>query len=144
METYSFLDCVLNLTFATPAGGYTLTGKGLGDVTVNMAQDRSVIETANDGNPMVSKIPGNNGSLVINVQQTSAAHKFLLQSYNALIVGAPAIWAQGAGILRSLSDSTSHTFSGVCFQKLGDKAYKKQGDMVQWVLLCGDIQTLPA
>lgn len=141
METYSFLDCVLSLAF--PAGTMTITGKGIGDVTVAMDQDRSAIETAADGNVMISKLPGNNGRLTINVQQTSAAHKFLLAMYNALIIGPSSLWAQGAGLMRSLSDSTSHTFTGVCFQKLGDKGYERQGKMVTWTLLVGDIQNAP-
>jgi len=140
-DTYSFLDCILNMTFAT--GNMTITGKGIGTLTVAMAQDRSVIETASDGNPMVSKIAGNNGSLTITVQQTSDAHKFLLGMYNALIISPPALWAQGVALLRCTSDSTSHSFTGVCFQKLGDKAYDKQGQMVTWVLLCADIQSVP-
>lgn len=141
METYSFLDCIVSLTF--PTGAMTITGSGIGDITVSMDQERSVMEASADGSIMVSKIAGNHGKLTITVQQTSAAHKFLLQMYNALIIGAPSLWAQGAGLMRSLSDVTSHTFTGICFQKLGDKPYQKQGQMVSWVLLCGDIQSVP-
>ena len=140
-ETYSFLDCILSLAFAS--GGMTITGKGIGDVTVAMPQDRTAMEPSADGNIMVSKIAGNQGLLTINVQQTSAAHKFLLAMYNALIIAPPSLWAQGAGLMRSLSDSTSHTFTGVAFQKLGDKGYDKQGKMVTWVLMCADIQSVP-
>lgn len=141
METYSFEDCILNLAF--PRGSMVLTGKGIGDMTVQMAQERSVMEAAADGNVMISKVAGNHGSLSLNIQQTSDAHKFLLQQFNALVAGPPSIWAQGAGILRCLSDSTTHTFAGMCFQKLGDKPYQKQGQNVQWVILCGDIQSVP-
>ena len=141
METYSFEDCILNLAF--PGGSMVLTGKGLGDMTVQMAQERSVMEAAADGNVMISKVAGNHGSLSLNIQQTSDAHKFLLQQFNALVAGPPSIWAQGAGILRCLSDSTTHTFAGMCFQKLGDKPYQKQGQNVQWIILCGDIQSVP-
>jgi hypothetical protein len=141
METYSFLDCILNLAF--PGGVMTITGKGIGSASIQMAQERSAMEAAADGNIMISKIAGNHGSLVIEVQQTSAAHKFLLQQYNFLILAPPAIWAQGAGLMRCLSDSSSHTFTGLCFQKLGDKGYEKQGKMVSWNLLCGDIQSIP-
>lgn len=140
-ETYSFLDCILNIAFS--GGAMTITGAGIGDMTITMAQERSAMEAAADGNVMISKIAGNHGSLTLNIQQTSSAHKFLLQQYNALIIAPPALWAQGAGVLRSLSDSTSHTLTGVCFQKLGDKGYEKQGKMVQWTLLVADIQSLP-
>ena len=141
METYSFLDCILNLVFSS--GAMTLTGKGLGDATVIMTDDRTAMEAAADGNIMISKIAGNQGQLVINVQQTSDAHKYLLAAYNFLVLSPPALWAQGAGLLQSLSDSTSHTFTGICFQKAGDKGYEKQGKMVTWNLLCADIQSLP-
>lgn len=141
METYSFLDTILNIAF--PTGTTTITGKGVGTVTVAMTQERSAVEAAADGNVMISKIAGNHGTLTFTLQQTSEAHKFLLGMYNALIVAPPALWAQGVGILRSLSDSTSHTFTGVCFLKLGDKAYDKQGQMVTWTLICGDIQSVP-
>lgn len=141
METYSFQDCILNLAF--PAASMVITGKGVGEVSVSMSQERSAIEAAADGNVMISKIAGNHGVLTLALQQTSDAHKFLLQQYNALVNRPPSIWAQAAGIMRCLSDNTTHTFSGMCFQKLGDKGYQKQGQNVQWVLLCGDIQSVP-
>jgi hypothetical protein len=141
METYSFLDCILNIAF--PTGAMSITGQGIGDVSVNMSQDRSAIDYANDGNPVISKIAGNGGSIVINVQQTSAAHRFLLGMYNALIVQPPSLWAQATGIMRCLSDGTTHTFSGACFLKVPDKSYEKQSKMVTWTLLCGDIQSTP-
>ena len=108
-----------------------------------MTHTASSAEAAADGTIMVSKIAGNHGRLTINVQQTSSANKFLLGMYNALVLSPPSLWAQAAGIARCLSDNTSHSFTGVCFQKLGDKGYEKQGKMVTWVLLCADIQSVP-
>lgn len=141
MNTYSFLDCILILAF--PTGAMTITGKGIGDFSVSMTQERSAMQAAADGTIMISKIAGNHGQLTINVQQTSDAHKFLLAMYNALIILPPSMWAQAAGLARCTSDSTSHTFTGMCFQKLGDKGYEAQGKNVSWVLLCGDIQSVP-
>jgi len=111
METYSFLDCVLNLAFAT--GAYTITGKGIGKVTVSMTQERTAIDAAADGNIMISKIAGNHGTLTLELQQTSDAHKFMLGMYNALVIAPPSLWAQGVGLLRCTSDSTSHSFTGL-------------------------------
>ena len=141
METYSFLDCIISLAF--PTGALTLTGHGLGEATVSMTETRSVMEAAADGAIMVSKVAGNQGTLSLSVQQVSDAHKFLLAMYNALVIAPPSQWAQGAGVLRSLADQTSHTFFGMCFQKIGDKPYRKQGEMVTWVLLCADIEAVP-
>ena len=141
MNTYSFLDCILTLAFPTET--MTITGKGIGSLTIGMAQERSAIEVAADGAVMISKIAGNNGNISLNILQTSEGHKFLLAMYNALIIAPPALWAQAAGLMRCLSDGTSHTFTGICFSKLGDKGYGKQGAMVTWNLLVGDIQSVP-
>ena len=141
METYSFLDCILNLAF--PTGAMTITGKGIGNFSVSMAQERSAMQAAADGTVVVSKIAGNQGQLTINVQQVSDAHKFLLAMYNALIVAPPSLWAQAAGIARCTSNNTSYTFTGVCFQKLPDMSYEAQQQNISWVLLCGDIQQVP-
>lgn len=141
METYSFLDTILNIAF--PSGAMSITGKGVGNITVTMSQERSAIDRAADGNIMISKIAGNDGVLNISVQQTSDAHKFLLAMYNALIVAPPSLWAQGAGILRSISDNTTMSFAGLCFQKLPDKPYDMQGAKITWTLLAGDIQQMP-
>ena len=141
METYSFLDTILNVVF--PFGAMSITGKGVGNITVSMSQQRSAIDRAADGNIMISKIAGNDGVLTLSIQQTSDAHKFLLAMYNALIIAPPSAWAQGAAILRAISDNTTMTFTGLCFQKLPDKPYDMQGAKITWTLLAGDVQQMP-
>jgi hypothetical protein len=139
--TYSFLD--LSGVIAHPLGGtMNFTGLGTGQVTVSMAQERSAIETAADGSVMISKLAGNNGSIQIQCQQTSFVHKFLLELYNKLIIAGPDQWAQAAVLLRNISDGTSHVATGVCFSKIPDKLYTRQGQMITWSLLAGDIQSV--
>lgn len=138
---YSFLDCVLTLAFAS--GGMTITGEGIGEFSIDMDTDRTAQEVASDGNVMISKIAGNNGTLKIDVLQTSLAHKFLLACYNFNIVGPPSIWASGVGLARCISDGTSNSFTGISFTKLPSQKRGKQGGLYSWDLKCADIQSMP-
>jgi len=143
MQTiYSFLD--LSGVIAHPAGGtFAFTGQGTGQVSVSMSQERTQMETAADGTVMISKMAGNNGTISISCQQTSTVHKFLLGLYNLLIIASPEQWAQGAILLKNITDGTTHIATGVCFNKIPDKTYTRQGGQVVWALMAGDIQNLP-
>ena len=141
--TYSFLD--LGGAVAHPAlGAYTFSGQGVGKVTVAMATERTVHDVAADGSVMVSKIAGENGTVTIEAQQTSDVHKWLLAAYNAIKVADISAWAQMAMTLRNTSGGTSHIITGISFQKVPDKPYDKQGQMVSWVLMAADIQSITA
>jgi len=141
--TYSFLD--LSGAIAHPElGAYGFTGKGAGMVTVSMLTDKTVHDVAADGSVMVSKMAGNNGTIQIQCQQTSNLHKWLLAAYNALLVAPTDQWAQMGAALRNTADGTSHTLIGMSFQKVPDKVYQAQGQMVTWTLMVADIQSLAA
>ena len=80
--------------FSHPAyGQYIATGSGLGTITFSMATDRTVQDVAADGRVMTSDVEGENGSIAIAIQQTSAFHKWLQGLYNYL-KGNPAQWNQ--------------------------------------------------
>ena len=81
--TYSFLDMTGSLSHPT-IGDYVFTGEGVGQITVAYATERTSHDVAADGSVMVSKVAGNNGTITIECQQTSAVHKWLLAWYNAL------------------------------------------------------------
>ena len=140
---YSFLD--LSGALAHPdLGAYIFTGEGIGQLTISMTTDKTSHNIAADGVVMVSKIAGHNGQVQIQCQQTSKVHKWLLAAYNALHIADTDAWAQMAATLRNTSDGTSHLATGISFQKIGDKAYQAQGQMVTWVLMAADIQSLTA
>lgn len=140
-NTYSFLD--LSGAIAAPTGAYTFTGMGVGEVDVAMVETRTIHEVSSDGSVMVTKVAGNQGTITITCQQVSPLHKWLLAQYNALIISPPNLWAQMAILMRNVTDGTSHSATGVSFQKIPDKKYAKQGGMVQWVLMAADVQSLP-
>lgn len=140
-KTYSFLD--LSGAIATPTGAYTFTGMGVGEVDISMTETRTVHDVAADGSVMVTKQAGNQGTISITCQQVSDLHKWLLAQYNMLITGPPNLWAQMAILMRNVTDGTSHSATGVSFQKVPDKKYGKQGGSVTWILMAADVQSLP-
>jgi hypothetical protein len=141
--TYSFLD--LSGAIAHPQlGAYAFTGKGVGEVVITMATDKTVHDTAGDGSVMVTKMAGNSGSIQVKCQQTSNVHKWLLAAYNALVIAPVDQWATMGAALRNSADGTGHTLIGMSFQKVPDKVYQAQGQYVTWTLMVADIQSLAA
>lgn len=138
--TYSFLDLAGVIAHPLyPLGVFQFTGEGVGSVTVTMDTERTAHDVAADGSVMVSKIAGNNGKINIECQQTSLAHKYLLNLYNYLVSASAGEWAMIAIVLRNVSDATSHIATGVSFGKIPDKPYAAQGGKVTWVLWAADI-----
>jgi hypothetical protein len=141
--TYSFLD--LSGALAHPdLGAYVFTGQGVGSVTITMTTDKSAHDIAADGTIMVSKLAGLSGTVVINAQQTSAVHKFLLTAFNALYLAPTDSWANMSAFLRNTSDGTSHVLTGMSFGKVPDKPYAASGAQVAWTLWAADIQSVAA
>lgn len=137
--TYSFLDLQGALTHPT-AGSYNFNGEGIGDLSIEMLTDKTAHHVAADGPVMVSKIAGDNGHVTLNIQQTADLHHWLLNAYNASKEGDTADWAGIAAKFWNVVDGSMHTCRGGSFDKLGTKAYQKEGQMVVWKLWFADIQ----
>ncbi len=138
-STYSFKD--LTGAFVHPlVGSYVLGGGqiGLGSLTVAMTQDRTVQDVASDGSVMISYIAGDNGTISIEVQQTSSLHDFLLSWFNACKTAADlgdvSNWAAASVSIRNMIDGSMHTATGVSPGKMPDKTYQQQGQKITWVL----------
>jgi hypothetical protein len=142
--TYSFTD--LQAIIGHPLlGAYSFNGEGAGEVIVAMTTEKTAHETSADGSVMVSFVAGDAGTITIVCQQTSNLHKWLLAAYNAIKVAAltdASQWAQMDALLKNTSDGTSHTILGMSFNKIPDKSYKAQGQMVTWTLPAANIQSL--
>jgi len=139
--TYSFLD-LSGAISQSSLGAYTFTGEGVGEITVSMATDRTVHDTAADGSVMVSKVAGDSGHLTVSCQQTSTVHKWLLAWYNYLVAAGTDEWASTTMLLNNTTDGTSHVITGVSPQKVPDKAYQAQGQRVSWVLMAASISSI--
>lgn len=140
--TYSFGDLVGSISHPE-IGIYMFEGTGVGSVTISKVTDRTAHDLAADGSIMVSKIAGNNGTVTIEVQQTSSIHKWLLAWFNALVALPTASWAETAITLRNSATKTSHVCLGVSPQKEADTPYQAQGQRVTWTLMCAEITNMP-
>lgn len=142
--TYSFKD--LTGAFAHPtAGVFTFGGEiGMGQVVITMATEKTMHDVAADGTVQVSAVAGDNGTVAIEVQQTSSFHKFLMTWFNtvknALNNDDVTNWTGASILLRSSLDGTSHLCTGISPQNIPAKTYAKQGGNITWTLMAADIQ----
>lgn len=144
-KTYSFKSLVGVLTNSVFGVTIPLTGGniGVGSITVRMSTTRTTHDVAADGTVMPSYIAGANGEVDVTVQETSAIHSKLLSLYNLCILAADnddvSGWAATSIAFTFLIDGTSHTLSGVSFDKIPDKPYEANGQKMTWKLLAADI-----
>ena len=139
MPTYSFTDCSLVLSHPS-LGMLTLTGKGLGSVSINMTGDRTTMDVAADGRVMTSKIKDRRATAAVQIQQTSEANKDLLKWYNYLESAPASEWAQASGVFNSPQTGEQFVLNEVAFQKLPDRSYQAQGQLQTWNLMIADCQ----
>lgn len=140
--TYSFGD--VDCTFMHPGVGvHQVNGEGLGSITVSMAQDKTQHDIAADGTVMVSKIAGENGTISLEIQQTSSFHKWLLGWYNFINLTGGTAWAAASVIIRDKVNGTTITAIDVSPQKRPDKSYQAQGQRVTWSMMAGNITEVP-
>lgn len=142
-STYSFKSVVG--AFTDPdAGAYPFAGQeGVKHLTVSNATERTAHDVAADGAVMVSYVPGSNGSLDIECQQTSTLHAFLVnwanvKFTNANLGNALNFAAAAVKIVDTLSGAV-HTLTGVSPTKIPDKGYGPQGATVTWHLMAAHV-----
>lgn len=136
--TYSFADVALTLQHPS-LGQYVAQGSGLGTITVTMSTDRTAHDVAADGSVMVSKIEGNNGTIAIQIQQTSGFNQWLLNLYNYLITASTSEWAEASIVIRSPSMGDLVMASGVSFQNRSELSLQAQGQQRTWNLMAASI-----
>lgn len=140
--TYSFADC--DIIFTHPGVGvHQVNGQGIGSITITQQTEKTVHDVAADGSVMISKVAGENASIDIEVQQTSAFHKWLLGWYNFIVV-APAIqWASAYILIRDKASGTTITAIDVSPVSRAAKSYQAQGQRLTWNLLAGNVTEVP-
>jgi hypothetical protein len=51
-------------------------------------------------------------------------------------------WGRMTAYLRNLNDGTTHTLRGLSYERIPEKSYQAEGQMVVWVLWAADIESL--
>jgi len=135
---YSFAD--VSLVISHPkVGKFTITGEGVGSVSISRANDMTQHDVAADGSVMVSKIFTENGTVAIAIQQTSAAHKWLKKWHDYLKVAPTSEFAKSTAILKNPAVGETISMSGVTPQKRADSAFQQAGQQVTWNLMAAKI-----
>lgn len=136
--TYSFGSATI--VVASPSGTtYTATGKGVGQVTITPATERTVQDVAADGAIMNSKVLGANGTVAFNVQQTSQFHQWLLDEFNYAVAAPAGKWAGYTVTITAPSMAVKLTMSGAAFQNLPDFSFQADGQQYSWTLTYSDL-----
>ena len=131
ISTYSFSDVSLVMSHPN-VGKITITGEGVGSITIARSQEMTQHDTSADGSVMVSKIITHNGSMAIAVQQTSAAHKWLKKWAEYLIVADTDQWATTSAVLKNPALGETLELTGISPAKRPDATFQVSGQQVQW------------
>ena len=142
LTTYSFSDVVGSIHCGLMED-YIFTGKGVGSITISKSTERTVHEIAADGSVMVSKVPGNNGTVIIEVQQSSPLNEWLYAWFQKLWNSPTSKWASTTILIRNGHLRRTHVCVGVSPSKESNSTYQAQGNRVTWNLMCADIVNNP-
>lgn len=144
-KTYSFKSLTGVLTNSVFGTTIPLTGGniGIGSITIRMTTTRTAHDVAADGTVMPSYLAGDNGEVDIQVQETSAIHSELLDLYNQAVLAADnddvSGWAATAISFTLLIDGSTHTLTGVSFDKIPDKPYEASGQKMTWKMVAANV-----
>ena len=140
-DVYSFND--VSCSFSHPnVGSKSTTGAGTGSIATSQATAKTIHEVAADGRVLISKVAGDNGTIVVSIQQTSEIHQWLLKNWYNYINGSNASTADWAAMVVTINDKNSNlviTATGVSPEKVADIPYQAQGQMVSWNLMAAEI-----
>ena len=136
--TYSFAD--YNITIVSPIGTYSVQGNGVGSATVTMATTKSVQSVGADGSVMTSKIAGDNGTIAIQVQQTSGLNTFMTKLYNVLKASPSSVWTSTQFLITNSVQKEVCTCIGCSPENLPEKPMQAEGQLITWTWLAQNIQ----
>jgi hypothetical protein len=130
---YSFLE--LSGVIAHPlVGSCNFIGQGVGQITITLETDKTIHEHDINGTVLIGLIPGHNGKIIIQCQQTSNVHRWLLRAYSIIVSSLPSDWGTMIILLRNINNGMSHDLKGVSFDKIPELTYAADGSMINWSL----------
>ncbi len=131
---YNFND--IKFVISHPSiGRYTADGAGLGSIKVTMATDRTKQDVAADGAVMVTKVEGRNGTIALDIQQTSDLDQWLRKAYAYVDTAGASEWAKFAITIRSSIMVELINAYEVSFQILPERPFEADGQHVTWSLM---------
>lgn len=138
--TYSFEDTTLTISHPS-VGTYSAYGTGIGQLTVTMSNDITAHDVAADLAVVVSKMPKNNGTVALEVLQSSDFNAWLKKYYNYVMTSETSEFARATMVIANHSTGDSYTCTGVSPQKMADNNFQSQAQNRTWNMMCAHIET---
>ncbi|WP_333813306.1 phage protein [Muricomes intestini] len=138
--SYSFNDVIC--TIQNPlAGQKVITGEGIGSISTTYTDDNTQSDLGADGAVMVSKVVSHRGQIVIEVQQTSSANKWLHNLANLLDSANVSKWlSTSIRITEKFSNGLLKSASRAALVKRPDTKDEQQGGKVSWTFMSPDLE----
>lgn len=142
MATYSFMD--VTATFAGATGvvdlgfGSAVTKEG---ITVSTANPRNTMTVGADGEVMHSLKADKSGTVTVRLLYTSPVNSTLQTMFDAQSLSS-SVWGNNVITIRNKGNNEIITCRSVAFQKLPDRTFSEEGQMVEWVFDCGKIDVI--
>lgn len=142
MNTYSFMSVAA--TLVGPTGDVDLGyGASVAEegISIEMAGDKNTMLIGSDGEGMHSLHADKSGSITIRLLKISPANAKLQAFYDAQTL-TPTLHGQNVIVVRNTQSGDVTTARSCAFKKKPPLNYRKDGDIVEWVLDSLKIDTI--
>ena len=136
--TYSFEDTVLTISHPN-FGTYSAYGTGIGSLSISYANDVTKHDVAADLAVVVSKWVAKNGTVTLDIMQSSDFNAWL-KKFTAFLENSDADqFALATMSISNKSTGDSYYCTGVSHQKRADNNFQSQAQNRSWTMMCANI-----
>ena len=136
--TYSFEDTVLTISHPN-FGTYSAYGTGIGSLSIAYANDVTKHDVAADLAVVVSKWVAKNGTVTLDIMQSSDFNAWL-KKFTAFLENSDTDQFALATIsISNKSTGDSYYCTGVSHQKQADNSLQSQAQNRSWTMMCANI-----
>ena len=136
--TYSFEDTVLTISHPN-FGTYSAYGTGSGSLSISYAHDVTKHDVAADLAVVVSKWVAKNGTVTLDIMQSSDFNAWL-KKFTAFLENSDTDqFALATMSISNKSTGDSYYCTGVSHQKRADNNFQSQAQNRSWTMMCASI-----
>lgn len=135
---YSFEDTVLTISHPN-FGTYSAYGTGIGSLSISYANDVTKHDVAADLAVVVSKWVAKNGTVTLDIMQSSDFNAWL-KKFTAFLENSDTDqFALATMSISNKSTGDSYYCTGVSHQKRADNNFQSQAQNRSWTMMCASI-----
>ena len=136
--TYSFEDTVLTISHPN-FGTYSAYGTGIGSLSISYANDVTKHDVAADLAVVVSKWVAKNGTVTLDIMQSSDFNAWLKKFAAFLENSDTDQFALATMSISNKSTGDNYYCTGVSHQKRADNNFQSQAQNRSWTMMCASI-----